>query len=225
MLGTCRAKRDSHSYHLRAQTSRVICAVIRMVVPAIFASVSASSLNQGAAARLGSLGMHLNSDYAYFSDSQGQTRDPAAVLMASSQVVAQASADTPAPARTAEHAGSPQRSTPSLFITGVVLDPTDATVAGAKVTLQTKGNEDRSTVTDGLGAFRFDGLNSGTYELQVQVEGFKPAKARLKIGTRPITPLKITLALAEIRETVNVDSGTSGVNTEIGGNLDTVKLD
>src|SRR5205807_333612 len=79
-----------------------------------------------------------------------------------------------------------QNAANSLFVTGVVLDPTDATIAGAKVTLQSKGNEDRSTVTDAIGVFRFDGVSSGSYELQVQHEGFKPAKSRLKLATRPL---------------------------------------
>src|SRR5712692_1842638 len=108
-------------------------------------------------------------------------------------------------------------------LTGIVLDPSNAGVSGAKVAL--KGVEQQTTTADAGGAFRFEAAPPGSYEIQVEHEGFKPATVRLRIGSRPPAPLKITLAIAEMRQEVTVGGQAVQVNTNTSENLDVVTLD
>ena len=63
-------------------------------------------------------------------------------------------------------------------VSGIVLDPSQAGVAGARVSLHGGSSGEPRTITaDAEGAFRFDGVPSGRYEVMVQHEGFKPAAA------------------------------------------------
>ena len=68
-------------------------------------------------------------------------------------------------------------------------------------------------------------VTPGSYEIQVEHEGFKPATARLRIGSRAPAPLKITLTIAEIRQEVTVGGQVMQVNTNSSENLDVVTLD
>ena len=72
-----------------------------------------------------------------------------------------------------------------VSITGTVVDPHQAGVLGAKVTLQrVDGPEVQSASADSIGAFRFEGVPTGNYEVRVQQEGFKPSVSRVRIGNR-----------------------------------------
>ena len=110
-------------------------------------------------------------------------------------------------------------------LTGTVLDQNVAVVSGAKVTL--KGGEPSlslSTTTNASGAFHFEKLSAGRYEIQVTREGFKPTTARVAIGNRPPAPLRIVLPVAELRQEVSVPETNTQVNTDASGNLDVVSL-
>src|SRR5438067_12616996 len=74
-----------------------------------------------------------------------------------------------------------QRSASNFSVTGVVLDPSKTGVSGAKVSLKQAGAKtERTTIADVAGAFRFDGVDTGAYELLVEQEGFKPSTLRIK---------------------------------------------
>ena|SRR3989442_443679 len=76
----------------------------------------------------------------------------------------------------------------SLSLSGIVHDPSSAGVPNALVTLR-KGTEAQTTRTNINGGFSFDKLSAGTYEVQVQQEGFKIARARTAAGNRNARPL------------------------------------
>lgn len=84
---------------------------------------------------------------------------------------------------------------------------------------------EQATTTDASGAFRFEKVLPGSYEVQVHHEGFKTATSRFRIGSRPPAPLKISLSVAELRQKLTVDSQIAQVNTDTSENLDTVTLD
>ena len=113
-----------------------------------------------------------------------------------------------------------------VSVSGVVLDPSGAVVSDANITLHYK-NEDReqSTTSGATGEFYFHGVHAGSYELEVQHTGFKLYKTRLKVGHRDRAPLRIVLDIAELKETVTVDSSERRVNIDIAGNVDSFKLD
>src|SRR5262249_35000472 len=77
---------------------------------------------------------------------------------------------------------------------------------------------------DGVGSFRFDDVHAGEYEIQVRQQGFKLRKIRLKVGAQSPTPLRISLELSELYEELTVGAAEQ-MNTDIGGNPDSVKLD
>jgi hypothetical protein len=119
-----------------------------------------------------------------------------------------------------------QTSPTSLFtISGVVLDPSESAIVDAKVTLRARnGSNQQSTMTDAAGGFRFDGVGPDNYELEVQHESFSPSVTRLKVGPRPPAPLRIVMSIAARSESITVGADENQVSSEVGENLDTVKL-
>src|SRR5712691_4605280 len=60
----------------------------------------------------------------------------------------------------ASPAASSRNATPTLSVSGTVLDPSGAAIFGALVTLRASAREnDRSTHADAIGNFRFDDVN------------------------------------------------------------------
>jgi len=99
----------------------------------------------------------------------------------------------------------PMTPAPVFGVSGVVLDPSNAAIAGAKVTLRGGSVENEpSTTTDLSGHFQFSGVSPGSYEVEVQQEGFKILKSRVKVGPRSSAPLRIVLPLRELHEEVTV---------------------
>lgn len=109
-------------------------------------------------------------------------------------------------------------------MTGVVLDPTDAGVTKAGITLRQNGVVFATTTADATGAFRFDGIQPGNYEINVDNEGLKSTTARVRVGSRPPSALVIRLSMAEVRSAVTVSAQASQVSTNAADSLDTVAL-
>ena len=109
-------------------------------------------------------------------------------------------------------------------ITGVVLDPADAGVAGAKITLRQSGAASTTTSAGPTGAFRLEGIPPGSYEITVEHEGFKPAALKVRAGSRTLSPLVVRLRMAGVRSSVTVSAQASQVSTNVADNLDNVTL-
>ena len=110
-------------------------------------------------------------------------------------------------------------------ITGVVMDSSNASVAGATVTLRRMSDHaQRIATVEATGIFRFDGVAPGDYEVEIRHVGFQPSLSRMRVGSRSPAPLKIVLAVAELREGVTVDSQTDQVSTETSQNLNAVSM-
>ena len=111
-------------------------------------------------------------------------------------------------------------------VTGVVMDPARAGVFGAKVTLRrADGVEAQSTTAGSDGAFRLDGVAPGNYDVRIEQPGFKTSTSRVRVGNQIPGALRVTLALADVRQEVTVGAETAEVNTNTSDNLDTVALD
>src|SRR5262245_9228888 len=94
-----------------------------------------------------------------------------------------------------------------VAVTGAVLDPQQAGAFGAKITLRrADGGEVGSTAADSRGAFRFEGVPPGSYDVQIQQPGFKPSVSRIRIGNQPPRPFHVVLTLAEVLQEVTVGS-------------------
>src|SRR5262249_39136877 len=111
-------------------------------------------------------------------------------------------------------------------ITGVVLDPGEAVVAGASVTLQTREGAVLLAVrADVTGSFRFDAVPQGSYTLTVEQNGFQPSASRIRVGARPPAALLIRLKVAEVKSEVTVTGQSNQVSVSNADNQDTVSLD
>src|SRR3989442_7442922 len=121
--------------------------------------------------------------------------------------------------------GAPLSGGPAGFgIRGVILDPSGAVVPGAAVMLKRgDGASLSSTTADPKGAFAFDGMAAGRYELEVRYEGFKVYTARIVVDARPRPSLKVVLEIAGVAEEVTV--GRDGLSVGWQDNRDAVTVD
>jgi hypothetical protein len=109
-----------------------------------------------------------------------------------------------------------QRSTAT--IRGVVSDPTNAVVSGAKVTIK---NEDtgltRSGTTNTSGIYSFADLPVGSYRLEVEYPGFKSeVRSKIVLNVADTRNLDVQLATGQISEVVDVETAAVTVSTTGG---------
>lgn len=113
----------------------------------------------------------------------------------------------------------------SFEVSGVVLDPSGAVIADAKVILRRDGGRSAETRTaNQRGEFRFTRIASGDYEIEVRREGFKPTITQLTVGTKSPASLEIVLPIADVREEIAVADRPDQTNTNPDENLNVIKL-
>jgi TonB family protein len=143
----------------------------------------------------------------------------------------------PAPPRLVAQAASSRqtlvKSAPVVTapISGVVLDPTSARVAGCQVTASSidGSNVVQTTRTDPSGGYKFDSLPRGQYLLRFEAPGFAPALAVADAGR-----LYVRLAVGSLAESVTVAGQKPPVvgaapppapqRIRIGGNVQPARL-
>ncbi len=120
-----------------------------------------------------------------------------------------------------------QTSSGVVEVSGVVLNTSEEVIPGASVTLRRNDLSKPLTAatSDARGSFRFSRVASGSYEIEIQKNAFKPAVIQLTIGARAPAPLRVVLSVADLREEVAVEDRSGHVNTDPSENLDVVKLD
>src|SRR5262245_30449363 len=100
----------------------------------------------------------------------------------------------------------------------LVLDPSDAILPGASVTLANPATGTVQTATsDGAGYVTFAPVSRGTYTLRVGLDGFRGHE----IGTMTVDVnerkfLRVTLDMAGVNETVEVSANQRTLQTEDG---------
>jgi hypothetical protein len=111
---------------------------------------------------------------------------------------------------------------PNLFgqgataaITGSVLDPSGAAVAGANVTVRNTGTAlTRSITSDSQGRYSALELPIGEYELEAKQSGFQTLVRKgvvLTVGSQPVIDLQLSVGTAE--QTINVTAEITQVET------------
>jgi Carboxypeptidase regulatory-like domain len=116
----------------------------------------------------------------------------------------------------------------SSTITGTVHDPSDAAIVDAIVTVTgADGTAIAHIMTDGRGAFHFDNLKPGDYQLDVQKDGFRQVRISLSVGTKPNPPLRIILPISVPNQEIAVqaDEAAPQVGTEIAQNQNANTVD
>jgi len=124
-------------------------------------------------------------------------------------------------------AGSPVHAQRAVQpITGVVVDTTGAVLPNAQVDLQTPAGEKvESTLADASGNFRLDPVPPGRYQIVVSFEGFRPTTARVTVGGRPPSAVRVTLPLAAVQQEITVSNAPTEVATAAAANSDAVTVD
>ncbi len=107
-----------------------------------------------------------------------------------------------------------QKSTTS--VSGRVYDQSGAVLPGATVRLtQPGGGFSREIRTDASGAFRFDALLIGSYELSASAGGFKEAKLTLNLAANYKREFDLTLQPEGVSESVNVTGTTETFSSDV----------
>jgi len=118
------------------------------------------------------------------------------------------------------------QSAPRVAVSGVVQDQTGAVLQNATVELvAASGAVQSTTTTDAVGAFHFESVAAGQYELRTSFEGFKPAAVRVRVGARPPAPQKLVLRLADVTQEITVSNAAVQVDATASNNLDAVTVD
>src|SRR5579864_887893 len=113
-------------------------------------------------------------------------------------------------------------------VSGVVLDPSGASIAGARVALRTtEPNTALETQTDATGAFRFENVRTGKYQLEVQADGFRTTQIQATITARRMPAFRVVLPILVQTESVTVATGENVplVSTDTQGNQNTNSID
>jgi Carboxypeptidase regulatory-like domain len=106
-------------------------------------------------------------------------------------------------------------------ISGMVSDPSGASVAGATVTLSNVGNGTKQTaITNDQGQYSFPVVPVGRYELEVNSAGFQPYKnIGVVIDVNSALQINATLQIGQNTQTVDVNDSVVTIqmsDTEIG---------
>jgi hypothetical protein len=115
-----------------------------------------------------------------------------------------------------------QQSTATIL--GTIADPTGAAVPGVRVTLTNEGTRDnRDTLPDNLGDYRFAFVPPGTYSIKAEVKSFRVSTVEhLVLRVNDERRQDITLQVGTITESVSVTA--SPVNALIGSAMETFPL-
>jgi hypothetical protein len=116
----------------------------------------------------------------------------------------------------------------SRSISGTVLDPSGAAIAGAEaILLSGDGKELSRTAADKEGSFQFEKLPTGTYKIEAKAPGFRETIVEVKLGPRAPSPLRVVLPIAVQNETINVDASdvSQTVTTDVYANQNANNLD
>lgn len=111
-------------------------------------------------------------------------------------------------------------------IRGQVADPTNALIAGAKITLTTSaGEEVTSSVSDTSGTFLFRGLKPGGYSIRATYDGFAPFQSGIiTVAANQVQRIAIAMAIDVAQQSVSVSDESAEVNIEAGSNTSSVVL-
>ncbi len=121
---------------------------------------------------------------------------------------------------------SSQQRTTGQVVSGTAVDATGAVLPNAQVTLTALSNSAvHTTTSDEAGAFRFEGVVPGRYEIRISFEGFQPTIAQVAVGSRAPSKARITLPLANVKQEVTVSDQAREVSTSAATNSDAVTVD
>jgi hypothetical protein len=100
-------------------------------------------------------------------------------------------------------------------LSGTVVDPQGAVVAGAVVTVKSVSNQEYTAVTNGEGVFTIPALGDGVYSATIVAKGFKTAAVTdIKVTVGTPSSIKVPLEIGAESQTVTIVGGGELVQTQ-----------
>ncbi len=102
-------------------------------------------------------------------------------------------------------------------ISGRIVDPAGAVVPGATVNLKSLDTGETQTVTtNGEGAYRFNLLKPGRYEVSTGVTGFAKTVQTTSVTVGQTSQVDVTLEISKTAETIEVSAAAPLISTDPG---------
>lgn len=114
-------------------------------------------------------------------------------------------------------------------ISGMVKDPSGASVSGAKVTVRNEGTGfERQVTTNDTGFFTATNLAPGYYSVIIELAGFKTfTKTRNRLEAAIPLAVNADLTVGQLTESINVEASVAQLNTEsatVGKTVDMTQI-
>jgi Ca-activated chloride channel family protein len=104
-----------------------------------------------------------------------------------------------------------------VVLQGTIVDPAGSPIPGATVELIAAGKTIAKTVTAADGGFRFADVAAGTYGVNVSLAGFRQTRTTVTVDSAYVRPLRLTLLIGSVSETVTVASEVGQAKSVPGG--------
>jgi hypothetical protein len=112
----------------------------------------------------------------------------------------------------------------SASVAGTITDPSGSAVVGAKVHLRNMGtNDTRDARSNSIGAYKFDNLLPGTYEISAEASGFKKhVQSNMILRASTAATVNVALVVGSSEQSVQVTAEAVLLDTESATNLVTM---
>ncbi|MBZ5558518.1 MAG: carboxypeptidase regulatory-like domain-containing protein [Acidobacteriia bacterium] len=122
---------------------------------------------------------------------------------------------------------TPQSPARGVAVAGVVQDQTGAILPGAQITLLVSGSAapSQTAVSDAAGAFRFDRVPPGTYDIRTEFPGFNTNVAHVRVTTRAPGSTTVVMTIEGFTQEVSVGGAGTETSTNTAANLNAITLD
>ena len=115
---------------------------------------------------------------------------------------------------------------PGVLVSGTVVDQTGAVLPTAAIELHNLGGATlQSTTTTDVGTFEFRNVPPGRYDVVATFSGFQATTARVTVGNRPPSAVRIQMPLATITQEVTVGDSSADVRADARSNIDSNVID
>jgi Ca-activated chloride channel family protein len=104
----------------------------------------------------------------------------------------------------------------SAALSGTVTDAQGGVLPGATVTVSGPRRAEAKAVTDEKGIFHVLALQPGTYQVRVELEGFKTGETTVTVVSGRTTTIAVRLEVGSLAETVTVTSSTPTMRSSAG---------
>ena len=121
---------------------------------------------------------------------------------------------------------APQASARGVAVVGVVQDQTGAVLPGAQVALiPAGGGAEQRVASDASGAFRFDRVAPGAYDMRTEFPGFKTNVSRVRVGARAPAATTIVMQIEGVTQEISVTTGGAQTSAAAAANLNAISVD